>query len=103
MLEDLPGDALWSAAGIGLFQLPMNVLGIVMGGNCRVGLEDNIFFGFDRRQLATNVELVQRLVEIARSFGRPVATHVEARTLLGLSPAPALGGAVPAGAGGQQG
>src|SRR4051794_24427732 len=62
MIEDLPPQSLWSAAGIGLFQLPMNVLAIAMGGHCRVGLEDNIYYDFDREELATNIGLVARIV-----------------------------------------
>ena len=84
MLEDLPPDSLWSAAGIGLFQLPMNVLAIAMGGHCRVGLEDNIYHGFDRGELATNEGLVERVAHLSETFGRPLATSTRARALLGL-------------------
>jgi 3-keto-5-aminohexanoate cleavage enzyme len=84
MLEDLPPDSLWSAAGVGLFQLPMNVLAIAMGGHCRVGLEDNIYHGFDRGELATNEGLVERVAHISETFGRPLASSSRARALLGL-------------------
>ncbi len=84
MVEDLPPDALWSAAGIGLFQLPMNLLAIAMGGHCRVGLEDNIYYGFDRGELATNEGLVERVANISKTFGRPLAASSRARALLGL-------------------
>ncbi|MBA3259362.1 MAG: 3-keto-5-aminohexanoate cleavage protein [Gemmatimonadales bacterium] len=89
MLEDLPPDSLWSAAGIGFFQLPMNTLAIAMGGHCRVGLEDNIYQGFDRSELATNQALVERLAHLSESFGRPLADSRQARQLLGLAPSPA--------------
>jgi len=91
MLEDLPPQSVWSAAGIGLFQLPMNVLAIAMGGHCRVGLEDNIYRGFDRSELATNLDLVERVAHLAETFGRPLASPARARALLGLgaSEAPA--------------
>jgi 3-keto-5-aminohexanoate cleavage enzyme len=88
MVEDLPVGALWAAAGIGLFQLPMNVLGIVMGGHCRVGIEDNIYYGLDRSELATNAALVGRLVKITETFGRPLAGHLRTRQMLGLGSAP---------------
>ena len=84
MLVDLPPDSHWSAAGVGLFQLPMNTLAIAMGGHCRVGLEDNIYLGFDRSVLATNLELVDRVGRIAETFGRPLASATRVRTLLGL-------------------
>lgn len=84
MIEDLPGGSLWSAAGIGLFQLPMNTLAIAMGGHCRVGLEDNIYHSFDRAELATNLGLADRVAQVAETFGRPLATPARARELLGL-------------------
>ena len=84
MVEDLPPGSLWSAAGIGLFQLPMNVLAIAMGGHCRVGLEDNIYHGFNRGELATNEGLVERVANISEGFGRPLAGSSRARALLGL-------------------
>lgn len=89
MVEDLPEQSLWSAAGIGFFQLPMNTLAIAMGGHCRVGLEDNIYHGFDRSELATNLGLVERVAQLSETFGRPLASSVRARTLLGLGESPA--------------
>jgi 3-keto-5-aminohexanoate cleavage enzyme len=97
LVEDLPAGALWSAAGIGLFQLPMNTLAIAMGGHCRVGLEDNIYHGFDRSELATNLGLVKRLVRISETFGRPLATPARARELLGLGAPPRVDSAAMAG------
>jgi 3-keto-5-aminohexanoate cleavage enzyme len=84
MIEDLPPQSVWSAAGIGLFQLPMNTLAIAMGGHCRVGLEDNIYHGFDRTELATNLGLVERVAQLSEAFGRPLASPSQTRALLGL-------------------
>jgi 3-keto-5-aminohexanoate cleavage enzyme len=89
LIEDLPSRSVWSAAGIGLFQLPMNTLAIAMGGHCRVGLEDNIYYGFDRTELATNLGLVDRVAQLAETFGRSLATPARARELLGLGPSSA--------------
>jgi len=89
MIVDLPGRSVWSAAGIGLFQLPMNTLAIAMGGHCRVGLEDNIYYGFDRGELATNWGLVDRVAQLAETFGRSLATPTRAREILGLGPSAA--------------
>jgi 3-keto-5-aminohexanoate cleavage enzyme len=88
MVADLPAGAVWSAAGIGLFQLPMNALAIAMGGHCRVGLEDNIYYGFDHSELATNVALIERIGVLAETFGRKLATPARARALLGLGASP---------------
>ena len=90
MVEDLPPESVWSAAGIGLFQLPMNTLAIAMGGHCRVGLEDNIYHDFDRAELATNLGLVDRIALLADTFGRRMATPARARALLGLGASAAV-------------
>ena len=89
LVEDLPSHSVWSAAGIGLFQLPMNTLAIAMGGHARVGLEDNIYYDFGRKQLAANCDLLQRFAQLSETFGRPLATPVTARALLGLGPSAA--------------
>ncbi len=79
-------DATWTAAGIGRHQFEVNRWCLELGGHCRTGLEDNI--RFDRNRLAaSNAELVARIVEVASSFGRRVATPAEARTILSLDPA----------------
>src|SRR5512133_262427 len=44
MIKELPGDSVWSVAGIGHTQLPMNSMSIAIGGGVRVGLEDNIWY-----------------------------------------------------------
>jgi uncharacterized protein (DUF849 family) len=84
MIKELPADSVWSVGGIGESQLRMNAIGIVDGGGVRVGLEDNIWLDAERTTLATNRDLVGRVVEIAKVMGRVPYTHREARTLLGL-------------------
>jgi 3-keto-5-aminohexanoate cleavage enzyme len=78
----LPAGCTWSVAGIGWMQLPLAVTAIAMGGHVRVGLEDNIFYSKGR--LATNEELVARVVRVAGELGRPVATPDQARRILRL-------------------
>lgn len=79
----IPADATWSVAGIGAHQLPMNMMALVMGGHCRVGLEDNIYYR--RGELASNERLVERIVRLAREAGREVAEPAEARRILQLT------------------
>jgi 3-keto-5-aminohexanoate cleavage enzyme len=79
----IPGDATWTVAGIGAFQLPMCVHAITMGGHARVGLEDCIYFR--KGELASNEQLVNRIVQVARIMNRTIATPDEAREILGLS------------------
>jgi 3-keto-5-aminohexanoate cleavage enzyme len=78
----LPPGCTWSVAGIGRMQLPLAVVAITLGGHVRVGLEDNIYYSKGR--LATNEELVARVVRIAAELGRPIATPDDARRILRL-------------------
>ena len=78
----LPADASWSVAGIGPHQLPMNMMALAMGGHCRVGLEDNIYYR--KGELASNEQLVERVVRLSRELGREVAPAAEARRILHL-------------------
>lgn len=84
LVDDLPAGCTWSVAGVGRMQLPLAMVAIAMGGHVRVGLEDNIYYSKGR--LATNEELVARVVRIAAEAGRPVATPAEARRILGVTP-----------------
>jgi uncharacterized protein (DUF849 family) len=84
MIKELPPDSYWSAGGIGEHQLPMNSAAIVFGGGVRIGLEDNIYFDRERKQLAANIDLVKRLVAIAKIHDRVPYTAAEARQILGL-------------------
>jgi 3-keto-5-aminohexanoate cleavage enzyme len=82
--ELIPSTASWTASGIGHWQLPMTALALVMGGHVRVGLEDNLYYR--KGELATNEQLVERVVRLADELGRPVATPDEARAILHLTP-----------------
>ena len=84
MVRDLPGDALWSLAGIGDAQLPMNSLAIAMGGGVRVGLEDNLYYDPQRTRLATNSDLLRRIHTIAEAQGRAIMAPRALRSLLNL-------------------
>ena len=58
---------------------------ICLGGNVRVGLEDNLYIG--KGELAkSNAEPIAKMKRIAQELGRSVATPDEARQILGLSP-----------------
>jgi 3-keto-5-aminohexanoate cleavage enzyme len=81
-VEDLPEDSLFCVSGIGPAQLPSSVHSLILGGQARVGLEDNIYYSRDR--LATNLELVERMVRILHELNLEPATPAEARDMLGL-------------------
>src|SRR5262249_32004756 len=81
----LPG-ATWTAAGMAKNQLLLNHWPFELGGNARTGLEDNIRFD-EHRLAASNAELVARVAELTKQYGRRVATAAEARAMLGLAAA----------------
>jgi uncharacterized protein (DUF849 family) len=81
-VEDLPEGAQFCVSGVGPAQLPASVHSLLLGGHARVGLEDNIYYA--RGRLATNLELVERMVRILRELNLEPATPAEARELLGL-------------------
>ena len=85
ILSELPAQTIWSLGGIGRFQARSNALGVVMGDGVRVGLEDNLWWDLERTKLATNAELVQRIVCQAEALNRTIATPLEARARLGLT------------------
>ena len=81
--EIIPQDSTWSVIGIGPGQLPMAMIAMVMGGHVRVGLEDNTYYS--KGVLAkTNAQLVERVVRIAKEFGREIAAPQESKRILNL-------------------
>jgi len=83
MKQALPADAIWAGFGISKMQMPMVAQAILLGGNVRVGLEDNIYL--NRGVLASNGMLVERAVEIIERMGARVLGPDEARSKLGLN------------------
>jgi 3-keto-5-aminohexanoate cleavage enzyme len=83
MKTKLPPDCLWSVLGVGQAQLPMITTAMLLGGNIRVGFEDNIYF--KKGVLASsNAQMVEMAVELAERLGCQVATPAEARRILGI-------------------
>jgi uncharacterized protein (DUF849 family) len=80
----LPLGALWAAFGLGPMQMPMAAQSVILGGNVRVGLEDNLYL--ERGVFASNGELVKRAVRLIEDLGCAVATPDEGRALLQLTP-----------------
>ncbi|MBS3693839.1 3-keto-5-aminohexanoate cleavage protein [Rhodococcus qingshengii] len=74
----------WSAAGVGYRgEFNLAALSLMLGGNVRVGLEDNLRIT-KREQATSNAQLVTKVAEMAAMFDRTPATPDEARTHLGL-------------------
>jgi 3-keto-5-aminohexanoate cleavage enzyme len=82
-VDTLPDGSLWQVIGIGLNQWALAASALAMGGNVRVGLEDN-FYVEAGRMAASNGELVEKAARMAADVGRPVASVDEARKILCL-------------------
>jgi uncharacterized protein (DUF849 family) len=77
------GDYEWSVLAAGRHQLPLVTQGAILGGNVRVGLEDNLYVG--KGELArSNADLVRRIRTILAALSPEIATPVEARARLAL-------------------
>ena len=83
LVKNIPAGSTWTATGIGRYAFQLAAPAIVMGGNVRVGFEDNLYL--ERGVLAkSNGELVDKVVRMAKLLGREVANSDEAREILGL-------------------
>lgn len=83
MKNQLPADCRWSVLGVGKAQLPMITMGILLGGNIRVGFEDNLYLkrGVPAK---SNAEMVSMAADLASRLGRKVASVDQARKILDL-------------------
>ena len=79
----LPEGSHWASFGISRMEFPMVGQAFLLGGNVRVGLEDNLYLS---RGVMTpgNAELVERAATIVESMGGSIATPAEAREILKL-------------------
>jgi len=82
MHQALPPGVTWSGFGVGRMQMPMVAQTVLLGGNPRVGLEDNLYL--DKGVLATNGQLVERAVRIVESLGAKILSSTQTRERLGL-------------------
>jgi 3-keto-5-aminohexanoate cleavage enzyme len=84
-VDSLPQGSHWQVIGIGLNQWPLVATALAMGGNVRVGLEDN-FYLEQGKMAKSNGDLVEKASHLARDLGREVASIAEAREQLSLPP-----------------
>jgi len=87
LLRELPADSTFTVAGIGKYQWSLAATSIILGGNVRVGLEDNLYLKRGQK-LKGNGEAVEKVVRLAAELGREVATPAQTRQMLGLSATP---------------
>jgi uncharacterized protein (DUF849 family) len=84
MKEALPADAIWAGFAIGPPNFPMVAQSALLGGNVRVGFEDNFYLSHGIRA-KSNAELVEKAVSILRTLDKEPASAQEARKMLGLT------------------
>lgn len=84
MRESIPQDATFTVSGIGRSQFDMATMAILLGGNVRVGFEDNVYMS-KGVSAKSNGELVEKVANLIKQLGREVATPAEAREMLGLA------------------
>lgn len=82
-VDSLPTGSHWQVIGVGLEQWRLCAAALGLGGNIRVGLEDN-FYLEEGKMAVSNGELVDKAARLSRDLGRHVASVAEARQLLGL-------------------
>ena len=82
MRDMLPPQAQWAALGTGALQMPVLAQAVLLGGNVRVGLEDNLYLR--KGVFATNGELVILAKRIIEDLGYETASPAEARAMLGI-------------------
>ena len=78
----LPENAIWAGFGIARMQMPMAAQAMILGGNVRVGLEDNLYL--EKGVLASNGQLVERAGQIVERLGGRILNPAEARKKIGL-------------------
>jgi len=82
MVDNLPLDVNWSGFATGSLEMPMVAQAALLGGNVRVGLEDNLYL--DRGVKASNAQLVERARTILEGMGAKIQSPSQARETFGL-------------------
>ena len=84
IIQALPEQSYYSIGGIGNYQLGSNIAGILYADGIRIGLEDNLYYDSQRKQKATNLSLLTRILSICELYERPLYTCQELRELLNI-------------------
>lgn len=82
-VDQLPAGANWTAFALGRNQMPFAALAVLLGGNVRVGLEDNLYL--EKGVFASNGQLVEKARKIVELMGARVLTAEETRKKFALT------------------
>lgn len=83
LVSQLPEGTEWAAFGIGRMAFPMLTQAFLLGGHCRIGMEDTAYIS-KGVQCRSNAQLVEKALRIIDDLGGSVATPDEARDILGI-------------------
>jgi uncharacterized protein (DUF849 family) len=84
-IHSIPKDSTWQSIGVGPACFPVAMAAAIGGGHIRVGMEDNIFIDFARKEKAKGSwDQVEKAVRISQLAGREPATPAEAKEILNL-------------------
>jgi uncharacterized protein (DUF849 family) len=87
MAELLDKTSTWEVIAISREQWRLVAAATALGGNVRVGLEDNFYLP-DGTMAKSNGDLIEAAARLVQLSGRPVATPAEARAKLSLTAEP---------------
>ena len=82
MADMIPKEGIWTGFGIARMQMAMVAQSVILGGNVRVGLEDNLYL--KKGVLASNAQLVEKAVRIVEDIGSNVMNAKQTREKLKL-------------------
>jgi len=80
MVNSLPADCVWTSFAVSRMQMPWVAQSILLGGNVRVGLEDNLYLS--KGVYASNAQLVQKARTIIEAMGARVLSPAQVRDRL---------------------
>jgi uncharacterized protein (DUF849 family) len=83
MVNTLPADSVWTSFAISRMQMPWVAQSILLGGNVRVGLEDNLYLS--RGVYASNAQLVTKARTLIEAMGGRILTPAQAREKLKIA------------------
>ena len=79
----LPAECEWAAFGASRMAYPMLAQALLLGGHCRIGMEDTVYLSRGVKT-PSNAALVEKAVSLIDLLGGQVATVAQAREMLGL-------------------
>ena len=83
MVNTLPADTVWTSFAISRMQMPWVAQSILLGGNVRIGLEDNLYLS--RGVYASNAQLVTKARTIIEAMGARILTPAQTREKLKIA------------------